>query len=93
MKNGEPIPLREMNLSKTCAHIKELRSQNQLSRPAVAAYLGVSESALRNYETGRRTPSIETFRRLCDLFHLNTIDEIIVWEEQRYGTREQSSYA
>ena len=63
MKNGEPIPLREMNLSKTCAHIKELRSQNQLSRPAVAAYLGVSESALRNYETGRRTPSIETFSR------------------------------
>lgn len=51
--------------------LKEFRYQLRLSRQALARKTGFSESSIRHYEQGRRTPS---YRFLCALTRAFDVD-------------------
>lgn len=48
--------------------IEALRTQQNLSRPALAAALGLPRTAIEKFETGRQTPSKEQQERLANFF-------------------------
>ena len=48
--------------------IEALRTERALSRPALAAALGLPRTAIEKFETGRQTPSKEQQERLADFF-------------------------
>lgn len=49
-----------------------LREQNKLSQSEVARRIGVSSSAVSAYESEKMTPSLETFVKYAELFHVST---------------------
>lgn len=49
-----------------------LREQYKLSQSEVARRIGVSSSAVSAYESEGMTPSLETFIKLAELFHVST---------------------
>ena len=57
--------------------IKKLRLAHNMTQSEVADHVGVSSSAIAMYERGEREPSIETIRRLAEIFKVdfNTIFE------------------
>lgn len=48
--------------------IEELRTEQNLSRPALAAQLGFPKNALEKFETGRQSPTKEQTQKLADYF-------------------------
>lgn len=48
--------------------IEELRTERGLSRPALAAELGLGKNAVEKFETGRQTPSREQQEQLAGYF-------------------------
>ena len=48
--------------------IEALRTEQNLSRPALAAALGLPRTAIEKFETGRQTPSKEQQEKLADFF-------------------------
>lgn len=48
--------------------LKELRTLKGLKQQEVAYYCGVSQGTYNNWETGRRTPEIETIIKLADFY-------------------------
>ena len=44
--------------------LEELRTERNLSRPALAAALGFPRTAIEKFETGRQTPSRRRLRHL-----------------------------
>ena len=48
--------------------IEELRTEQNLSRPALAAQLGFPKNALEKFETGRQSPTKEQAQKLADYF-------------------------
>lgn len=52
--------------------LKELRAQSGLTAAKVAEALGVTESAVSNYETGKRRMSFEQVLILSELFNMPT---------------------
>lgn len=48
--------------------IEELRTERNLSRPALAAQLGFPKNAVEKFETGRQSPTKEQAQKLCDFF-------------------------
>ena len=48
--------------------IKELRVKNGWRQEDLARRLSISDRAVGHYETGRRTPDLETILALCDIF-------------------------
>lgn len=51
--------------------IKQLRLANNLSQESVAKKLGVSKSAVSQWERGVKQPKNEMRQALCDLFNVN----------------------
>ncbi len=49
-----------------------LRQQHKLSQSEVARRINVSSSAVSAYEAEEMTPSLETFVKLAELFHVST---------------------
>lgn len=56
--------------------IKELRQKMNLSQDKLAKELGLAQTTLYNYETGRNDPSVETLIHLADFFNVS-VDELI----------------
>lgn len=48
--------------------IEELRTERGLSRPELAAALGLPRMAVEKFETGRQTPSQEQQKKMADYF-------------------------
>ena len=48
--------------------IEELRTKEGLTRPALAAALGLPRNAVEKFETGRQTPTKEQQKKLADYF-------------------------
>lgn len=51
--------------------LKELRLSRGLNQSTVAAYLGVSQQAVGNYEAGKREPDTEALQRLATYFDVS----------------------
>ena len=51
--------------------IKELRIKHGLSQAELARRTGVSNQAISFYETGKRQPKIETWKKLADYFNVS----------------------
>lgn len=56
-------------MSKFAIRIKELRTRNGWSQDTLAEKLGITRSAIGNYETGQREPDYETLETIADLFN------------------------
>ena len=48
--------------------IEALRTEQNLSRPALAAALGLPRTAIEKFETGRQTPSKDQQEKIADFF-------------------------
>ena len=48
-----------------------LRKQNRYTQTALAQLLGISRQSYIKYETGETEPSIETVRKLCEIYHVS----------------------
>lgn len=48
--------------------IEELRTEKGLSRPALAAALGLPRMSVEKFETGRQTPTQEQQKKMADYF-------------------------
>ena len=51
--------------------LKELRIDKGLTLKEVSKKLGITRSALSNYEAGIRQPSFETLKNICEFFHVS----------------------
>lgn len=52
-------------------HLRELRTEHNVSQQTVAAYLGISRQAYSNYENGHRDPDTETLLKLAEFFDVS----------------------
>lgn len=50
--------------------LKIIRTQNKLTQQQIADVLGISRSAYCGYETGRRTPDVDTILKLSSFYRL-----------------------
>lgn len=56
--------------------LRRLRQQMGLTQEQVGQFLNLSKQALSGYESGRRSPSIDTLIRAADFFNVS-IDELL----------------
>lgn len=56
--------------------LKKLRKESGLSQESVATYVGVCQSAVAMWETGKTMPRTETLPKLAALFGC-TVDEML----------------
>ena len=56
--------------------IRQLRKQHGMTAKQLAATVCVSESAIYQYETGKRSPCIDILVRMCDVFGV-TVDYLV----------------
>lgn len=56
--------------------LKELRESHSLTQSELGEQLGLSKSAIGNYENGHRQPDMQTLSQMADYFHV-TIDYIV----------------
>lgn len=61
-----------MKKSKFHIRLKELRRQYKYTQVDVARALGLSDTAIANYELERRRPEYETLARIADIFGVTT---------------------
>jgi len=66
--------------------LKQLRKQAGMTMRQVAELLGVSDSAISLYESGKRSPGYESLRLLADHFGV-TVDYLIGREEDEWLAR------
>ena len=60
--------------------IQKLRKEQGLTQEQFAEQLFVSRTAVSKWETGRGTPSMESLKRIANLFHI-TLDQLLSTEE------------
>lgn len=51
--------------------LRQIRIEKGLTQKQVAQAVGVVPTAITNYETGIREPSIDVLKKLCDLFDVS----------------------
>nr|DAK92460.1 MAG TPA: Repressor protein CI [Caudoviricetes sp.] len=56
--------------------IKEIRLVNNMKQADLADKLNVTQATVSGWESGRRTPDLETVRRIAELFDCS-IDELL----------------
>lgn len=52
--------------------LRELRMQNKLGQKEIGALLSVSDSSIRKYESGDRTPAPDAIKKLAEYFNVST---------------------
>ena len=66
--------------------IKDMRLEKGLSQEELGDLLGVTKVSVCGYENGTRTPSLDTFNLLADVFHTTTDyllgREIVIRDEE-----------
>lgn len=62
--------------------IKELRNEHNITMKKLGEIVGVSESAISQYENGKRQPDIETLKVFADFFNVS-IDYLLGKTELR----------
>lgn len=70
------IYIHELDTPKLGKILKDKRIEKYYSVNSVTDFLGISVDALRNYETGRRTPRINVLYALCELYELS-VEKVI----------------
>lgn len=58
----------KMNL---CDKLKDLRQSKGITVYRLSQETGISQNHIRELESGKRNPSVETLRRLCDALGVN----------------------
>lgn len=51
--------------------LRQLRLEQNRTQKEVAEALGITRTAIVNYESGSREPSLDTLRRICDFFDVS----------------------
>ena len=72
------------------SRIKDLRIGQNLSQQQLGDLLGVSKVSICGYENGTRTPSLETFCILADIFETTT--DYLLGREVPIVTEDGSEY-
>ena len=62
--------------------IREVRKLNGMTMKQLGAEIGVAESTVSQYETGKREPDNETLLRIGELFNV-TVGNLLGAEEQK----------
>lgn len=52
-------------------NLREIRNRQKLSMKSLGNEIGVSESTISLYETGKRQPDNDTLKKLCDYFNVS----------------------
>lgn len=73
--------------------IKELREKNNLTLKELGQKTGMANNTLSQYETGKREPKLETWKKLADFFnvsvpYLQGIDEEIY--DLKFPTKQEA---
>lgn len=68
--------------------LRELRKQNKLSMKELGSILGLSESTISLYETGKREPDIATMIKIANYFNIS-VDELLGVENNQKDTLNQ----
>lgn len=73
--------------------IKELRQKNNLTLKELGQKVGMANNTLSQYETGKREPKLETWKKLADFFnvsvpYLQGIDEEIY--DLKFPTKQEA---
>lgn len=55
---------------------KELREYYDYKQKDISDYLNITSQAYSNYETGKRTPDIDTIRKIANFYHIG-VDQLI----------------
>ena len=56
--------------------LKELRDYHGYKQKDISDYLNITSQAYSNYEKGKRTPDLETMRKIAQFYRI-TIDQLI----------------
>lgn len=59
-----------------CENLKNARKRIGQTQCSVAKNIGISNTALSNYETGYRQPDLDTLKQLAKYYHIS-IDELV----------------
>ena len=70
--------------------IREVRKLNGMTMKQLGAEIGVAESTVSQYETGKREPDNETLLRIGELFNV-TVGYLLGAEEQKENPTSQKT--
>lgn len=70
--------------------LRELRSYHGYKQKDISDYLSITSQAYSNYETNKRTPDIETMRKIAEFYHI-TIDTLVSYRHTPHLQVEDSS--
>ncbi len=59
-------------MASLATRLKELRTKKDIGQKEVGAFLGVSDSSIRKYESGERTPDPDSLTKLAQYFAVTT---------------------
>lgn len=62
--------------------LRELRKNNGLTMKELGAEIGVAESTISQYETGKRQPDYETLLKIGEFFGVS-VDYLLTGEEEK----------
>jgi len=73
------------------ARVREARLRRNMSQMTVASRIGITQSALSNYETGKRALPLVTLFRIADVLRVPIADLIVLTSRPRRAGRGLSS--
>lgn len=71
-------------------NLRLLRKSKKLTLEALGGHIGISKSALSDYENGRSFPSLDVCEKISDFFGIN-IDSLRNSENLEFSKREEKS--
>lgn len=57
-------------------NLKQIRIKHNLTQSEVAKQIGLRDTAISNYESGKREPNIATLKKLASIFNCS-VDDLI----------------
>lgn len=72
-----------VTLDKIQAALAEALKQRTMTQEELASKIGVNQSMISHYITGRRMPALDTLSRLCTVLDVDA-NEILCVERERY---------
>lgn len=53
--------------------LKNMREQKNMSKSKLASLTGITITAITNYETGKRNPSIDVANKICEVLNVQFV--------------------